>query len=221
MQVSVAAVGDTTQSLFSSDFFTWSVIGAAIFALIFLIMSVSIWRYRAGRGHEPSVNRKLEKVEFGYFAVVAAIASFLIYTSISTNNSRMTGKPSLAIAVTGYQWCWRFSYEGTPLSITGSCSHGHYPVFEVPQGKVVRFDVTSEDVVHGFWIPAIRYKIYAYPNHVNHFEDSFTKLGTFPGRCAVFCGLYHHSMDFYVKVVTPAKFAAWLHREEPLGDIAS
>lgn len=213
--------GVTTQSLFSGDFRLFAIIACCIFVLIFLTLGFALVRYRAGRGHEPSVNRKLDKLEFGYLAVVAGIASFLIFTSITTNDSRMTGKPSLAIAVTGYQWCWRFSYEGTPLSITGTCAQNHYPVFEVPEGKVVRFDVTSADVVHGFWIPDLRYKIYAYPNHVNHFEDAFTKLGTFPGRCAVFCGLYHKTMDFYVKVVPPAQFTAWLHREAPLGDVTT
>jgi cytochrome c oxidase subunit 2 len=204
----------TTQSLFHRDFTTFATIACCIFLLIFLTLLFALWRYRAGRGHTQSVNRKLEKTEVGYLAVVAGVVGFLIFTSITTNDSRLHARPAVHISVTGYQWCWRFAYEHTPVSITATCAGSDYPTFEVPQGKVVGFDVSGADVIHGFWIPDIRFKIYAYPDHTNHFEDIFDQTGTFAGRCAVFCGLYHHQMDFWVKVVTPSQFGAWLHQRE-------
>jgi cytochrome c oxidase subunit 2 len=221
MSLLAAGPGQTTQQLFHEDFTTFSIIACAIFILITLTMVFALWRYRAARGHTPSVNRKLEKMEVSYLAVVAGIAGFLIFTSLTTNMSRISTKPYVRISVTGYQWCWRFLYEKTPLSITATCNPGDDPTFEVPQGKVVDFDVTSADVIHGFWIPETRFKIYAYPNHVNHFEDTFNQLGTFPGRCAVFCGLFHKDMDFYVKVVPLGQFQSWLHANERRGSVTT
>lgn len=212
----------TTRSLFSKDFTEFAIIACSIFVLIVLTFAFALWRYRAGRGHTPSVMRKHETIEVGYLTVVAGIVGFLIFTSITTNDSRLsTAKPALRIAVTGYQWCWRFAYEGTKAAVTDTCNNGHYPVFEVPRNKVIEFDVSGADVIHGFWIPSIRYKVYAYPGHVNHFEDSFNRLGTFPGRCAVFCGLYHKDMDFFVRVVTDSQFRSWLHHQENAAGVTS
>jgi cytochrome c oxidase subunit 2 len=124
-------------------------------------------------------------------------------------------KPAATVQVTGYQWCWRFAYEGTPRTVTGQCEGGSPPVLVVPAGKPVRIDVTSADVIHAFWLPDQRFKINAYPGQVNTFTITFPKPGTWIGRCAQVCGLYHFDMDYYVQAVPAAAFATFLRTGAP------
>ena len=70
----------------------------------------------------------------------------------------------------------------------------------------MRFNLTSTDVIHSFWIVSFEFKRDVIPGHPNHFEVTPTKTGTFIGRCTELCGLYHSRMLFTVKIVTPAQF---------------
>jgi cytochrome c oxidase subunit 2 len=116
----------------------------------------------------------------------------------------------MTVNVTAYQWCWRFAYPGTAVTVAGDCLDGKYPTLVVPTGESIRFNVTSVDVIHGFWIPAIRFKIWAYPNHVNSFENTFSTVGRYFGECSEFCGLYHYTMKFEVETLPPSQFRSWL-----------
>lgn len=65
-------------------------------------------------------------------------------------------------------------------------------------------------MVHAFWVPSLRFKMNAYPGHVNSFTLTLTHPGRWIGRCAQLCGLYHYGMDFYVQAVSPAAFDRFL-----------
>ena len=116
----------------------------------------------------------------------------------------------MRVQVTGFQWCWRFHYVGQPVTMTAQCQGGPDPTLVLPTGKPVELDVTSSDVIHAVWVPYLRYKIYAYPGHVNTFTVTLTHTGRWIGRCAQLCGLFHYEMDFYLQAVTPAQFDHWL-----------
>ena len=70
---------------------------------------------------------------------------------------------------------------------------------EIPTGETVRFNLTSTDVIHAFWIVPFEFKRDVIPDHPNHFEVTATKTGTFIGRCTELCGVYHSRMLFRVK----------------------
>lgn len=208
------------QDLFHRDFLLEVVIAAAVFVVITGVMFFAVARFRRRPGSEPSHVTSHSKLELVYGAAVAALAIFLVANSITTNGERIDAKPSLQIDVTGFQWCWKFHYVtagsgagGSAASgptVTGRCVDGNVPVAVVPVGQVIRFDVTSDDVIHAFWIPYLKYKTFAYPGHVNSFEARFTAPGTYPGRCAEFCGLYHAEMQFKIRSVPAAQFQQWL-----------
>jgi cytochrome c oxidase subunit 2 len=80
----------------------------------------------------------------------------------------------------------------------------------LPQGEKVRFSITSNDVVHGFWIPAFMIQMQNLPGVTNKLEFTANKLGTYPGRCNILCGRNHTQMIFTVKVVTPAEYQNYL-----------
>ena len=74
----------------------------------------------------------------------------------------------------------------------------------------MRFTLTANDVVHGFWIPAFMIQMQNLPGVTNQLEFAATKLGTFPGRCNILCGRNHSQMLFNVKVVTPEEYESYI-----------
>ena len=80
----------------------------------------------------------------------------------------------------------------------------------LPQGERVAFNLYSNDVVHGFWIPAFMIQMQNLPGMENHLEFTANKLGTYPGRCNILCGRSHSQMLFTVKVVTPSEYQSYL-----------
>jgi cytochrome c oxidase subunit 2 len=80
----------------------------------------------------------------------------------------------------------------------------------LPEGETVRIVLTSDDVVHGFYIPEFNFSRYALPGVTNEFDFTPTTDGIYTGQCSQYCGLYHSEMLFSVQVVSPAKFQQWL-----------
>jgi cytochrome c oxidase subunit 2 len=90
------------------------------------------------------------------------------------------------------------------------------PELVLPAGASVRFDMTSLDVIHSFWIPGFRFKRDVFPDQETSFQvDVGERTGFWEntGVCAEFCGLDHTSMRFSVRIVTPEEFDAWLAQE--------
>jgi cytochrome c oxidase subunit 2 len=85
----------------------------------------------------------------------------------------------------------------------------------VPLGKVVQVTLVAQDVNHGFYIPQFLFQRDLVPGHVNVFQFTPNKLGTYTGQCSAFCGLLHHNMHFTVRVVTPEEYAKWLVDTKP------
>jgi cytochrome c oxidase subunit 2 len=84
----------------------------------------------------------------------------------------------------------------------------------VPAGESVRFEISSRDVIHSFWIPELRFKRDAFPDRVTDFDLVFDPGVTTVGRCAEFCGLGHDRMDFQVVSMQPPDFQRWLTARE-------
>jgi cytochrome c oxidase subunit 2 len=202
------------QGAFAQLFTQDTTIASVVFCLVVLALGGAIaaswWRRRRGRPASRRAGAK--RVELGYVTVLVGIVAFLVVTGFMANARDFPDPtpPAVTVQVTGYQWCWRFAYEGTQRTVTGQCQGGAPPVLVVPAGKPVTFRVTSADVIHAFWLPDQRFKVNAYPGQVNTFTITFQKTGRWLGRCAQLCGVYHYEMDFYVQAVRPAAFAAFL-----------
>lgn len=211
--------GDSLHSrhTFGAVFHFEIILGTTVFGLVLLaiVVAVVLSKVRKRRAREPSHDHEHTLLEGSYAAVVAALAGLIIFVSFSANaGPTHPPKPRLKVFVTAYQWCWRFTYVGTGVSVTGDCENGHFPTLELPADEVVHMGLISADVVHSMWVPHLRFKLQAFPDHVNSWNTEVHSIGEWPGRCAEFCGLYHYSMDFYLKSVPPAAFTSWLHHEE-------
>ena len=201
------------QSAFHQLFTQDATIAAAVFLLVVMAMisAFLLSRRRRKRGQDPSRRDTADRLETGYVLALAGIVGFLVYSSFAANAREFPDpKAPLHVQVTGYQWCWRFHYQGQPVTVDAQCNGGPLPTLVLPAGRPVELDVTSVDVVHAFWVPDLRFKMNAYPGHVNSFTLTLTHPGRWIGRCAQLCGLYHYGMDFYVQAVSPAAFDRFL-----------
>jgi cytochrome c oxidase subunit 2 len=192
-----------------------AIIAGVVFGLILLAITAAMvysW-YRGRRGQGPLKVAKANRVELSYIGVLFGIAVFLVVSSFTANAKDYPDppKPAAQVKVTGYQWCWRFHYEGTAVTATGQCQGlRNLPVLVVPAGEPVRLDITSADVIHAVWVPQWKFKLYAYPDHVQGLTITIPRTGRWIGRCAQICGIYHYEMDFWLQAVPPAAFASYL-----------
>src|SRR6185437_12232241 len=140
------------RSVFSELFTQDATIAAVVFVLVAVGMlgaALRSWRKRR-RGESPSTRAEANRLEIGYVLALGGMAVFLIVSSLTSNARDFTDppKPAATVAVLGYQWCWRFHYEGHPVTMSGQCQGGRLPVLVVPAGEPVVLNVTSADVIH-------------------------------------------------------------------------
>lgn len=189
-------------------------IGLGVFGVIAVAMLLAVLIYRrrppeqAARWHE---NNALE----GTYAVLLTLtAAFLLYLTFTAEHKVDTvanrESPALTVDVTGAKWEWTFYYPAYGFSVH-SGTVGNQPLV-VPVNEAIRFNLTSVDVIHSFWVPALRYKHDLIPGSVQVTTLTFTSPGTFAGQCAEFCGLRHADMIFTVHAVGTPTFVAWARR---------
>ena len=185
-----------------------------IFVVVMLLMGGALIFFRSSRREKASRKSEWTLVEGSWVVLVLLMAVYLVWlslTNLSHDSASTHEKPALIVKVLGFQWCWRFTYLHHDATVQGTCNLGKtLPTLVVPKGERIRFDLESNDVVHEFWLPYLDRKIELFPNHVNTFAATFTQTGTFEGRCAEFCGLFHAYMEFWVKVEPQAEFTHWL-----------
>ncbi len=186
-------------------------IAAGVFAIIVVSVAFAVLRYRhrpperAARWHEHNA------LEGGYALVLAAVVAFLLYVTFSAEHQVDTVSareaPDVTIDVTAAKWEWTFYYPA--YGITRHSGTVGRQALVVPTGEAVRFNLSSADVIHSFWIPYERFKRDAIPGTTEPITLDFDRAGTLSGQCAEFCGLRHADMVFTVDAVSPSAFASW------------
>lgn len=193
-----------------------AVFAGVVFFVVVTVLAYALVRYRAGRRAEASQNTEHPRVESLYaLAVLVAAVSIVVVTrqAMAADNQKPTADMP-TIQVVGFQWCWRFHYVESDITVTATCQGGKVPTVVVPAGRPVHFTTTSADVIHSFWIPQFRFKMDAFPHHVNSFVMTVPHPGEWLGHCAEFCGENHAFMTFHLRAVTPAAFALWQQAHE-------
>jgi cytochrome c oxidase subunit 2 len=112
------------------------------------------------------------------------------------------------VNVVAYRWNWGFNYIDEGAYAVGTPNAP--ALLELPVNEKIRFELTSPDVIHSFWVPAFLFKMDVIPGKTNVFELTPDKLGTYAGKCAELCGVDHSRMLFNVKVVERAEFDAYI-----------
>jgi cytochrome c oxidase subunit 2 len=201
--------GKTVVTLWQGSWIAGLAVGALIWGLI--LWAVIFHRKRGDR--LPQQVRYNMPIEIMYTAVpFVLIAVFFYFTAKDENYiTHLSSKPQVTVNVLGFQWSWQFNYPQYGVTNTGDMwGEGPLPVLEIPTGETVRFNLTSQDVIHSFWVPEFLFKMDVVPGHPNHFQITADRTGTFIGHCSELCGLYHSRMLFTVKVVTPQQFQTYM-----------
>jgi cytochrome c oxidase subunit 2 len=172
-------------------------------ALIFTIIFYFMVRYRRrSEGEQPPETEENLLLELTW-TLVPTLLSALIFVWASSLYFRNSRPPaaSMEIFVIGKQWMWHLQHPEGPREI----NELHVPV-NVP----VKLTMTSEDVIHDFYIPAFRVKKDVLPGRYTSLWFQATKTGVYHLFCAQYCGADHAEMIGWVYVVSAADYAAWL-----------
>ena len=190
--------------------------GSAVFVFVFVLIAWSVLRYRRRSDAIPRQTQYHTLLEIFYTAVPVVFVLILFgFTFVTENNVDALPSPKLSVAVTAFQWGWRFHYTTKNVTVIGVELQD--PEMVLPQNETVRISLQSHDVVHGFYVPAFEFSRYAQPGIINKFTVNLHTLGTFHGQCTQYCGLYHSLMRFRVRVVTPSQFATWVSKHRSKG----
>jgi cytochrome c oxidase subunit 2 len=205
--------GKTILTIWQGSWITAFGVAAVIWGLI--LWAVIFHRKRGDK--LPPQARYNMPIEIMYTAVPFVLIAVLFYFTAKDENyiNKLPAKPDVVVNVLGFQWSWQFNYPQYGVTNTGDMEgEGPLPVLEIPTGETVQFNLTSDDVVHAFWIPEFLFKRDVIPGHPNHFAVTATHTGSFIGHCSELCGLYHSKMLFTVKVVTPQQFQAYMAAQQ-------
>jgi cytochrome c oxidase subunit 2 len=113
---------------------------------------------------------------------------------------------NMTISVTGHQFGWVFQY---PQGFTVKSDGISATPMVIPVDKLVRLQLQSNDVIHGFWVPELMGKTDLVPGYTNYTWINVHQTGEWRGQCTELCGAGHYSMQLRVKAVSQSDFDAW------------
>lgn len=208
------------------------IICVVIGVLVFGVMFISMFLHRKSRGAKPANFHESVKVEIAWtvipFIILIGMAVPAANTLIAMED---TSEPDMTVLVTGSQWKWHYKYMdrdveyfsllATPQAeITNRFDKGENYLLEVdrplviPTGQKVRFLITSDDVIHSWWVPDFAVKKDANPGFINEAWTMVNEPGIYRGQCAELCGKDHGYMPVVVIAKDPADYAAWITEQE-------
>jgi cytochrome c oxidase subunit 2 len=209
-QKNVSSVNDTSLPLWQGAWIAAGVVG--VFTAVLILYPA--FRHRRKGDEVPKQTQYNIPVEVAYtvipFIIVAVLFYFTAVKESSITKVSVDEKVSHIIDVNAIQWSWQFTYKDNPAAGTITGTPAKPPTLVLPQGERVRFNITSTDVVHGFWIPAFMIQMQNLPGVTNHLEFTANKLGNYPGRCNILCGRDHSQMLFRVKVVSASDYQKYI-----------
>jgi cytochrome c oxidase subunit II len=182
-------------------------LGGAVFVAVVVVLGLGLFRRRPAAEQETGRERP---ERFGRWfvvgGVVAPLVILLIVFGATVRAMRLiptTAPPeALVIEVVGHQFWWEVRYPDAGVTVRDEL---HLPV-----GRRVNLQLTSADVIHSFWVPALAGKLDLLPDRSNTLVLEADQPGVHRSRCAEFCGLEHTTMVLTVVAEPEDRFAAWV-----------
>lgn len=214
------------------------IICVVIGAGVFIAMFISMYFHRKSRGAKPANFHESVKVEIAWTVIPFIILIFMAVPAMNLLiDMEDASEPDVSILVTGSQWKWHYKYMDNDVEyyskmatqaeqISGKLPKGENYLLEVdrplviPTGQKVRFLITSDDVIHSWWVPDFGFKQDANPGFIN---DAWTKVnepGVYRGQCAELCGKDHGFMPIVVIAKEPAEYDKWISEQQAIQERA-
>ena len=210
------------------------IVSVAISILVLVLLIYAIIRFRRGANPTPSRNSHNTLIEVIWTLVPVLILVGIAIPSIKLLRHQYSPPPAdLTVKVTGHQWYWSYEYPDNGVSFDSyMLKEKNDPTRQanqrartdddgppllavdnrlvIPQGKVVKFIVTADDVIHSFAVPAFWVKQDANPGQLHETWVKVDRPGVYFGQCSELCGARHGFMPIAVEVVPPAQYAQWV-----------
>jgi cytochrome c oxidase subunit 2 len=227
MRTGVTEISNSIYDLHMLILWICVVIGVVVFGAIFW----SLIHHRKSAGYKAAHFHESTKLEIAWTLVPTLILVGMAWPATKVLIEMYdTGGEDLAIEVRGYQWRWQYKYLDQDLNstfgffsslstpreeISGQSAKGEYYLLEVdnplriPANRKVRFLLTSEDVIHAWWVPDFGIKKDAIPGILNDIWAIVPEPGIYRGQCTELCGKDHGFMPIVVQVMPEAEYDAW------------
>src|SRR3954469_16921862 len=185
------------------------IVSVPVFVLVMTVAIYSVIRFRAkpgdmGDGAPIHGNTRLEVV---WVMVPTIIVSVLAaYAWIVLDDVEAKKPNELHVRVVGQQFAWHFQYP----------QYGKFTAdtLYLPKDRPVKFDITTRDVLHSFWVASFRLKIDAVPGLTTNIRLTPSRIGTYDIVCTELCGLGHSTMRQYAHVVQTPTFDTWIKQQK-------
>jgi cytochrome c oxidase subunit 2 len=208
------------------------VIGVIVFSAMF----VSIALHRKSRGHEAAKFTHSTKAEIAWTVVpVLILVAMAVPATRALINMEVAPETEMTIKITGFQWRWRYEYMEDEIKFISSLhpdsnaarqlQSGTDPatvdnyLLEVdkplvlPAETKIKFIITSDDVIHSWWVPALGWKRDAIPGFINEAWTEILAPGVYRGQCAELCGKDHGFMPIVLNVLPKAEYRTWVQQQ--------
>jgi len=181
-----------------------SVVSALIVMMVFGLVGVFAIRYRRGssapRGRMPHF--MTNEFEIGWSSATLLLFLLIFWWAATSQLSALTPpKHALQVHVVAKQWMWKIQQSNGLREI----NEMHAPI-----GRQVLLSMTSEDVIHSFFVPALRIKQDVLPGRYTYLWFNADKPGVYGLECAEFCGTGHSRMAGRIVLMKPQDYAHWL-----------
>lgn len=210
-----------------------SILAVPVAALVLTVLGYSLLQFRAsgeteeaglrdGRPSEGGTEVALygnRRLAWSWFLLSTALVIYVVFNPGLTGLNELAaaqGEEALVVEVQGEQWHWNITYPEYDLSYERALQ------IALPVDQTVRFDITSKDVIHSFWIPAFRMKMDAVPGKTTTLTVTPDRLGStsenpqLRAQCAELCGTGHPRMQMDVLILGAEEFTAWIEEAQEL-----
>ncbi len=184
-------------------------LGTAVYIVVMAALLFALFRSRKDREeHNQRDEPRWRRVMLWGGLVIPALILVVVY-GFTLNTLRATAIPAEAdevvVEVVGRRWWWEVHYPDRQIVSANE--------IVIPVGQPVRLRLTSDEVIHSFWVPQLHGKMDANPRIYTNFWLQADEAGEYWGECAEYCGVQHAKMRFLVIAVPPAEFQSWLDEQ--------
>jgi cytochrome c oxidase subunit 2 len=212
-----------------------------VFIVTNLLLAFFAWKYQDGPGAQALYWHDNPRLEWSWTLITAVIMFGFLFNALGlwAQIQQAPPKDAMLVEVTSMQFAWNVRYPGKDgifgrtdpklvdpgaLNFIGLDKSDPNAADDIvlPQNQLylaegvpVRVRIKSNDVIHGFYVPAFNFSRYAQPGVTNVFDLTVEHSGVYRAQCTQLCGLYHSLMFFHVVALPPAQFQSWLSSQQP------
>ena len=176
--------------------------GSTVFVLMMVLLAVTL---RRDKPRQRTSHLRLWVIGGGLVFPVTLLSALLAYSTWRSVQLTAQAPDGIVISVTGMQWWWDVRYRDPAGGEIRTANE-----IRVPVGQRVTLGLTTTDVIHSFWVPALAGKVDMMPGRVHQLRIQASKPGIYRGQCAEYCGDQHAKMALHVVAVAPEEFDRWL-----------